>query len=107
MKDIEDKLTITYVGHSLGGMTLPMYIINQKIRKEKHYLSNAILLSPAGIHDNCPRFVHTCGAFFYYVLYHLINHIAIPNLVVDIISKVFKDVSKIPAARDLLTWFSA
>ena len=24
---IKSKLTITYVGHSLGGMTLPMYLI--------------------------------------------------------------------------------
>ena len=26
--EIKDKLKITYIGHSLGGMTLPMYIIH-------------------------------------------------------------------------------
>lgn len=29
VKEIKSKLTITYIGHSLGGMTLPMYIIKQ------------------------------------------------------------------------------
>lgn len=26
--EIEHKLTINYIGHSLGGMVLPMYVIN-------------------------------------------------------------------------------
>lgn len=51
-EEIKSKLTITYVGHSMGGMVLPMYVINRRIKNKPHYLSSAILLSPAGIHTN-------------------------------------------------------
>ncbi len=30
-KIIDEKLKITFVGHSLGGMVLPMYLIHQKL----------------------------------------------------------------------------
>lgn len=49
-KEIESKLKITYIGHSLGGMVLPIYIIHQKRQNKPHHLTAAILLSPAGIH---------------------------------------------------------
>mmetsp|Transcript_34571 Transcript_34571/g.33782 ORF Transcript_34571/g.33782 Transcript_34571/m.33782 type:complete len:198 (+) Transcript_34571:848-1441(+) len=53
-EEIKSKLTITYIGHSLGGMVLPPYIINSNIKKQDHHLTHAILLSPAGLHLNHP-----------------------------------------------------
>jgi hypothetical protein len=47
---VRSKLKITYIGHSLGGMLLSMYIIYSKLRNLDHYLSSAILLSPCGTH---------------------------------------------------------
>ncbi|CDW78671.1 ab-hydrolase associated lipase region containing protein [Stylonychia lemnae] len=107
IKDIESRLTITYVGHSLGGMTLPMYIINQRIRQRPHYLTNAILLSPAGIHTNAPIEVGITGWIFTHILAKLISHVAIPKSVVSVFQKIHRDLRGLPAARDLFTFISS
>jgi hypothetical protein len=88
-------------------MVLPMYIINQRISGYDHYLSNAILLSPAGIHRNTSNFVRLSGAAFHYGLSLFINHIAVPNLIVDVGSKIVKDIKNMPATRDLMAFLSS
>lgn len=85
VSQIKEKLTITYIGHSLGGMVLPMYVIHQNLQKQPHYLTNAILLSPAGLHDNSPSQVTLPGYVFYYGVSKLISHIAMPNIAIDCI----------------------
>ncbi len=49
-EEVIKKLRITYIGHSMGGMTLPIYLISKAIKKEPHGLYQAILMSPAGFH---------------------------------------------------------
>eukprot|EP00347_Sterkiella_histriomuscorum_P015983 403354949 len=107
IKDIESKLTITYVGHSLGGMTLLMYIINQRIKRQPHYLTNAILLSPAGIHTNAPAEIGISGWIFTHILSKFMSHVAIPRGVVSLLQKVHRDVRGLPAASDLITYLSS
>lgn len=53
-EEVMKRLKITYVGHSMGGMTLKTYVIQSRLAKRPHYLSKAILLSPAGMHENAP-----------------------------------------------------
>jgi len=37
-QEVRDKLRITYVGHSMGGMTLPIYLISKARKNEPHGL---------------------------------------------------------------------
>lgn len=84
IQDIESKLTITYIGHSLGGMTLPMYVVQQKTRKQPHYLTSAILLSPAGILKHSPHLVaYSFGWFFKHIVSKITDHIALPNMIIE------------------------
>ena len=84
-----------------------MYIINQRIRKEPHYLNHAILLSPAGIHTNAPLAVGVTGFLFKHIFARVFDHVAFPNSVVGIVQKVHRDVRSLPATRDLLTFISS
>ena len=49
-QEIMKRLNITYVGHSMGGKMLPIYVIERKIAKKPHYLNEAVLMAPAGFH---------------------------------------------------------
>jgi triacylglycerol esterase/lipase EstA (alpha/beta hydrolase family) len=37
-ESVRAKLRITYIGHSMGGMTLPIYLISKALKKEPHSL---------------------------------------------------------------------
>ncbi|CDW77487.1 ab-hydrolase associated lipase region containing protein [Stylonychia lemnae] len=106
-KDIDSKLTITYIGHSLGGMTLPMYVIHQKLRNRPHYLNKAILLSPAGIHSQIPLIVKTFGWIFCNIVPKFIDHLALPNVVIDCANKIHKDIKSLPASNDLVSYLTS
>jgi len=43
------------VGHSLGGASLLMYAVSQKLAAKPHRLKKLILMSPAGFHSHVPR----------------------------------------------------
>jgi hypothetical protein len=47
------------------------------------------------------------GAFFNYVLSNMFTHIAVPNIIVDVSSKLIKDIKNLPATRDLVTFLSS
>jgi hypothetical protein len=51
-------------------------------------LTNAILLSPAGVHDNAPANVTVPGYLVYYGLSRLISHIAMPSVAIDCFQKI-------------------
>jgi alpha-beta hydrolase superfamily lysophospholipase len=55
--EIISKLKITYIGHSMGGMTLSVYVIKRRLANLPHHLNRAALLSPAGFHENAPLFI--------------------------------------------------
>ena len=70
----------------MGGMTLPMYLIQSKKANKDHLLSHAILLSPAGIHtwERVTYYMHFIGIFFYYVVPRLVDHVALPAFMIKL-----------------------
>lgn len=82
--ELRQKIKITYVGHSMGGMTLPIYVIHSNRTKKPHGLSQAILLSPAGIHtkERVTSYMHYIGLFFYSLLPLVCDHVALPDFAI-------------------------
>jgi hypothetical protein len=103
---VQPKIKITYVGHSMGGMTLPIYLIHRNVSKQPHYLSKAILMSPAGFHtiERVTPYLHVIGKFFSDVMPYFCSHFHVPDCVVSLASKIMKDVTMGPASRDLLAY---
>lgn len=101
------KLKITYIGHSMGGMTLSMYVIISKLEKKPHYLSKAILLSPAGSHENCPLFIKVMGWSFENVIGRFIDGVGVPSFFNDLTAKLHKDFQSMPACKDLITFLTS
>ena len=89
-QEVKQLIKITYVGHSMGGMTLPMYVINSKTHDKPHHLSQAILISPAGFHSHgrVTPYMHYIGNIFYHVLPLLFDHVALPDLMIGLLSKL-------------------
>ena len=69
LKDIEDDVSMSNpvnshgerlpyslcgVAHSLGGASILMYVVTQRLEEKPHYLSRLVLLSPAGFHEDAP-----------------------------------------------------
>ena len=77
------------------------------MRDLPHHLNNAILLSPAGIHHHIPLPVYCFGWFFHHVISKFVDHVALPNIVVDCLNKVHKDIRSLPACKDLTTLISS
>ena len=85
-----------------------MYLVHQKLQNKPHYLTNAILLSPAGVHTHASlTVVLFFGWFFKHIVNKFISHIAIPDIIVDFIQKIQNDISTLPACRDLITWLAS
>ena len=74
----------------MGGMTLPMYIIHSNKVGKPHNLSQAILISPAGIHtkERVTKYMHYIGLFFYHVLPKLCDHFAFPEWLIRLTQKL-------------------
>lgn len=74
----------------MGGMTLPMYVINATTHKKPHFLSKAILISPAGFHTNgrVTPYMHYIGNFFNHVLPCLVDHISLPDFMICLMAKL-------------------
>lgn len=51
-EDILKNLKIKYVGHSMGAMLIPMYIILMKLQGKKHHLSSCVSLAGCGLNAN-------------------------------------------------------
>ena len=58
---VKSKLNISYIGHSLGGMLLPMYLIYSKLLNREHHISKGILLAPAGSHFHANWLIGATG----------------------------------------------
>ena len=88
--EVRQQLRITYVGHSMGGMTLPMYIIQSNMKNKPHFINQAILMSPAGFHTlgRVTPYMHYIGIMFYHIIPALVDHIALPEFMIGLISKL-------------------
>lgn len=84
-----------------------MYVIHQKLKGKPHRLSNALLLSPAGIHSSIPIIVRVFGWIIVKMGSRFTDHFALPNFLIDIMNKIHKDVKSLPATNDLMTYISS
>lgn len=108
-EQVLEKLRITYVGHSMGGMTLPIYLISKAEKNEAHNLYQAILMSPAGFHTKArvTYYLDAIGKFFVYGLSRVTDHFAMPELIIEMGTKLQTELQSIPATRDLLSYVSS
>ena len=100
-------MKITYIGHSLGGMILSMYIILSKIHKRDHYLSKAILLATAGTHFHANWVVKVAGKSCTTIAPYFSTNVHLPDLLVTILTKLTNDLKSLPAAKDFSTYLGS
>jgi hypothetical protein len=100
---VRDEVKITYVGHSLGGEALMMYLIHYKLQKVPHHINSAILLSPAGFHEDTSLTIKIIAWLVAKVVSRFTSHIALPESIIDLIQKLHNDLVKLPSTRDLFT----
>ncbi|TNV82260.1 hypothetical protein FGO68_gene16730 [Halteria grandinella] len=100
-RDLDKRLKITFVGHSLGGLTLFMYLIKKREQSLPHYINNAILLSPAGFHHETSAYLKFYNWLGASILPFLSHSISFPTYLIELIQKVHQDLITIPATRDL------
>ena len=87
---------------------LPIYVIERKLAQKPHYLSEAVLLAPAGFHtigkgSNQGHLLGiACWSFP-----KLTDHVSIPDCLVGPTQKLWQDFTNIPATRDLINYFFA
>jgi len=89
---VKSKLKITYIGHSLGGMLLPMYVIFSKLLKRDHHLSKAILLAPAGTHFHSNWCINLFGKTCNYIIPYFTEKVYIPEILMTSADKLLNEV---------------
>lgn len=79
-EEVQQKLRITYIGHSMGGMTLPIYLISKARKNEPSGLYQAILMSPAGFHskERVTPYLDIVGRLIVFGLAKITDHFAVP-----------------------------
>lgn len=100
---VKSKLKITYIGHSLGGMLLPMYVIYSKLLKRDHHLSKAILMAPAGTHFHSNWIINLFGKTCNYVIPCFTDKVYIPEILMTSTDKILNEVKQLPAVNDLFS----
>ena len=68
-----------------------------------HYINSAILLSPAGFHEDTSLAIKTIAWLVANVASRFTTHIALPESIIDLIQKLHNDLVKLPSTRDLFT----
>lgn len=104
---VRNRIKITYVGHSLGGMFLPMYIIYSRLLKRDHFLSKAILLAPAGTHFHANWVIKRFGQLCTYVLPIFADGAYVPDFFMTAAHKLMNDVKELPATNDFVTYLTS
>jgi hypothetical protein len=68
----------------MGGMVLPIYLINKSRKNSPHNLHQAILMSPAGFHSQgrITPYLHYIGKFFCGVLPLFTDHFSVPDWII-------------------------
>ena len=101
---VRKKIKITYIGHSLGGMLLPMYLVLAGRNQEDHYLTKAILLSPAGTHFHANWFIKAFGLVCCNFMPWFTDGVGMPEIVMKIGLKLIQDLKTLPASNDFITY---
>ena len=104
---VRERIKITYIGHSLGGMLLPMYVIFSRKLKRDHFLNKAILLAPAGTHYHANWVIKRFGQICTYVLPMFSDGACVPDFLMTAAHKVLNDIKDLPATNDFVTYLSS
>jgi len=108
-EEVRKKLRITYVGHSMGGMTLPIYLISKANKNEPSNLYHAILMSPAGFHtkQRVTPYLDAIGKCFVYGIAKVTDHFSVPEIIIELGAKLKTELDVMPASRDLISYCSS
>ena len=68
-----------------------------------HHINSAILLSPAGFHEDTSLTIKIIAWLVAKVVSQFTTHIALPEGLIDLIQKLHNDLVKLPSTRDLFT----
>ena len=101
-----DKVQYVFVGHSMGGMVLLMYLINCRLKGVPHHLSKAVLLSPAGCHMSS-SFTLRSLCFVGGILGNLLSKVVVPETVSNFLLKLVEDFQQLPAMKSLVSFCGA
>ncbi|EGC28620.1 hypothetical protein DICPUDRAFT_100086 [Dictyostelium purpureum] len=101
-----DGINISAIAHSMGAGVLLMYIVRSRMLNKSHYLSKAILLSPAGYHKVAPKIVDILAPLINIWLYLYPLHVfRFPNQTIKVlVAKIYHDVMSNLPAKDLLVY---
>ena len=88
-------------------MLLSMYLIFSKMLKRDHFLSKAILLSPAGTHFHANWVIRAAGYTATYACPIVTTNIHVPDTLVSVMIKLLNDIKQMPAATDLCTYLAS
>ena len=102
--ELDKRLKITCVAHSLGGMALLLYLIHSKRTPAfPHHISHAILLSPAGFQQDTTPVIKIIAWIFSNIVAKFVDHIACPDEIINLVQKLHRDLSRFPASRLLIS----
>ncbi|KAL2635488.1 hypothetical protein R1flu_006967 [Riccia fluitans] len=104
------KETLPYslcgVSHSLGGAAMIMYLVTRRLEGKPHYMKRAVLLSPAGFHEDAPplcAILRRVVPFLEPVLKPIIPGVYIPTKFFRmLLNKLSRDFQNYPALGGLV-----
>jgi len=99
-----EDIKISIIAHSMGAMATLMYIVYMGMKGLPHYLSMAIVLSPAGIHKTATFFCKLTGpliSLFLKLFPNVVYSFRIPNIMRVFSAKIIEDMNKNYTTRKL------
>jgi hypothetical protein len=84
-----------------------MYLVFSKLFKKDHYLTKAILLSPAGTHFNANWVIRAGGYILGYLMPLVSTNFHVPESLMSLMIKLLTDMKHMPAATDLCTYIAS
>ncbi|KAM9986075.1 hypothetical protein ACTFIZ_004332 [Dictyostelium cf. discoideum] len=101
-----DNINICAIAHSMGAAVLLMYIVRCRMLNKPHYISKAIVLSPAGYHKKAPKIVDILAPLINIWLYLYPIHVfRFPNESIKvIIAKIYHDAMSNLPTKNLLVY---
>lgn len=102
-----NQFDIMLIAHSMGAMASLIYLVWSKIHSRNHFISCAILLSPAGYHKTAPAIVNIMGPIINLALwlFPFIHTLKFPSETIRLlVSKILEDVNNSFTGRTMISW---
>lgn len=106
-EDILKHLKIKYVGHSMGAMLIPMYIVLMKLQGKKHHLSSCVSLAGCGLNANVNGVIWAYGCILTNLVCRFTEKIQLPESLVMFFVKIMSQFKYIPAVNDLVKYLAS